>query len=151
MNNRFPGRVFRLPPRPQQLGELPSTPLDDNGALALNPPIGRPPNGRDYAALASPGAGSVALSANQSFWQSVIFTVGTTPLKIQDSLARKFLLIQNNSAANTIYVGFGWQPTALNSLVLQAGFGYEPFAYPVNEIWVTGSAAGSVGVMIFGT
>lgn len=142
------GRFFRVPPQRQGLGELPSTPLNENGALAVRPPLGVPPTG-NQSAPTGPGQSKI-LGDNQSTWQYVTFTAGLTPIKIQDLTYRKFFLIQNKSAAGTLYVGFGYQPNSGNGLVLPAGVGYEPFTYPINEIWVAASVAAVNGLLIFG-
>lgn len=141
------GRFFRVPPH--ALGELPSTPLNENGALAVNAPLGRPPTGNQSAPTGVPGQARI-LGDNQSSWQNVTFNAGIAPIKIQDLTYRKFFLIQNKSAVGTLYVGFGYQPNAGNALVLPAGVGYEPFTYPINEIWVSASVAGVAGLLIFG-
>jgi hypothetical protein len=117
--------------------------------LALRPPVGRPPTGNTSAPTQVPGESRI-LGDNQSSWQFITFTAGTTPIKIQDDTYRKFFLIQNKSAVGTLYVGFGYQPNAGNGLVLPAGVGYEPFAYPINEIWVAASVAGVSGLLIYG-
>jgi hypothetical protein len=142
----LPGRYFR---GNNGLGELPSTPLNENGALAVSPPIGRPPTGNLSAPTQVPGQARM-LGDNQSSWQFITFTVGTTPIKLQDFTYRKFFLIQNKSGIGTLYVGFGWQPNAGNGLVLPGGIGYEPFAYPVNEIWVVSDGPTVDGLMIYG-
>ena len=71
-------------------------------------------------------------------------------IRLQGQILRKFLVFQNLDAAGTLYIGFGWQPTAANSLTLGPGVGYEPFSYPVNEIYVLGSLAAVTGLLIFG-
>ena len=143
---QFPGRYFRG----GGLGELPSTPLNENGALALRPPEGRPPQGGGSAPTQQPGEFK-QLNENQSSWAFITFQVdGTTPIKLQADTYRKFWLIQNKSAAGTLYVGIGWVPNLGNGLVLPAGIGYEPFAYPTNEIWVLSDGPVVSGLMIYG-
>jgi hypothetical protein len=142
------GRFFKVN-RNGGMGELPSTPLNENGALLVQPPFGRPPTGNQSAPTQQPGEMKY-LGDNQSSWQAIQFTANTEPVKIQDYTYRKFFLIQNKSAAGTLYVGFGYSPNAGNGLVLPAGVGYEPFAYPINEIWVAASIAGVNGLLIFG-
>lgn len=141
------GRFFRDPRN--GMGELPSTPLNENGALAVNPPFGRPPVGGQSAPTQQPGEMRV-LGDNQSSWQFITFSVGPTPIKIQDWTYRKFFLIQNKSAAGTLFVGFGYEPNSGNGLVLPAGVGYEPFAYPVNEIYIASDGPVVSGLMIYG-
>lgn len=158
----FPGgRFFELPREalirnhrpvgvyPGNLGELPSTPLNENGALSVNPPIGRPPTGNQSAPTQVPGQSRI-LGDNQSSWQFITFTVDANPIKIQDLTYRKFFLIQNKSAVGTIYVGFGYNPNLGNGLVLPAGVGYEPFTYPINEIYVASSGPAVSGLLIYG-
>lgn len=148
------GRFFQLPPGairrgPAGLGELPSTPLSENGTLAVNPPFGRPPNGNLSAPTQTPGQARI-LGDNQSVWQYLTFNVDAAPIKLQDQTFRKFFLIQNNSAAGTLFIGFGWQPNAGNGLTLPAGVGYEPFSYPVNEIWIASDGPVVSGLMLYG-
>lgn len=159
--SQFPGRFFNLPPEalirgqrpvgvyPGGLGELPSTPLNENGVLSVNPPVGKPPTGNMTAPTQVPGQSRV-LGDNQSSWQFITFVAGVDAIKIQDLTYRKFFLIQNKSAAGTLYVGFGYQPNVSNGLVLPSGVGYEPFSYPINEIWVSASVPGVSGLLIFG-
>lgn len=143
------GRFFRVPPARQGLGELPSTALTENGVLSLNPPIGRPPTGNMSAPTQVPGQNRI-LGDNQSSWQFITFEVGAAPIKLQDLTYRKFFLIQNKSAAGTLFVGFGYQPNEGNGLVLPAGVGYEPYSYPINEIWVSSDGPTVSGLMIYG-
>ena len=131
------------------MGELPSTALNENGALAVNPPFGRPPTGNMSAPTQVPGQARI-LGDNQSVWAAITFKATATPQKIQDMTYRKFFLIQNNSGIGTLFVGFGWEPNAGNGLTLPAGVGYEPLAYPVNEIWVSTDGPDVDGLMIYG-
>ncbi len=133
---------------PRGLGELPDTALAEGGTLALRPPIGRPPVGNQSAPQQS--GGMRLLGDNQSSWQFVTFSVDATPIKIQDFTYRKFFLIQNKSGAGTLFVGFGYAPNQGNGLVLPAGVGYEPFNYPINEIWVASDGPVVSGLMIYG-
>ena len=145
------GRFFRLPPpgRNGGIGELPSTPLTENGALAVQPPYGRPPTGGVSAPTQVPGQSRI-LGDNQSSWQFITFSVGANPIKLQDMTYRKFFLIQNKSAVGTLFVGFGYEPNEGNGLVLPAGIGYEPFAYPINEIYIASDGPTVSGLMIYG-
>lgn len=142
------GRFFRTP-----LGELPTSALIERGEHGILPPVGVPPRGGDFAPASTPGAApiEVALSERQSNWQAIVFTAGVTGIKVQDFTYRKFFLIQNKSAVGTLYVGFGYEPNALNGIVLPAGVGFEPYSYPINDIWVLGTVAGMNGVLIYGT
>lgn len=134
-----------------RLGELPPpvAPLTRGGTLSVNPPVNLPPRGGAIAGTGEPGVFHT-LGANQSVWQSVTFTADIAPKKIQDYILRKFLLIQNKSTIGTIYVGFGYIPNASNGLVLPPGISYEPFSYPVNEIYVTSDINGVSGLLIYG-
>lgn len=144
----FPGRFFRVPV--QGLGELPGPLSSERGEYGVRPPYGVPPAANAYAPGVQPNAAPVELSERQSLWQQVVFTAGTSAVRVQEFMRRKFFLIQNKSAAGTLYVGFGWEPNALNGLVLPAGVGFEPYSYPINEIWVTGTLAGMNGLIIYG-
>ena len=126
------------------LGNLPD--YSDAGPRA---PVGVPPPA-GYIPAGGTGQPDQPIAVNQSFWQSQPFNVGLTALQIQPFLRRKFLLIQNKDAANTIYLGFGWIPTPGNGLVLAPGQSYEPYTYPVNEIWALSSGASTAGLIITG-
>lgn len=141
------GRFFRG--APPGLGELPTTALNENGALSVQAPYGRPPIGGQSAPTQQPGQSRI-LGDNQSVWQFITFSVGTNPIRIQEDTYRKFMLIQNKSAAGTLFVGFGYVPNEGNGLVLSAGVGYEPFTYPINEIWVASDGPTVSGLLIFG-
>lgn len=145
------GRFFRVPT--QGLNELPDSALLERGEYGIAPPLGVPPRAADYAPSSTPGRPpvDVSLSERQSNWQAIVFTAGTTAIKVQDFTYRKFFLIQNKSAVGTLYVGFGYEPNALNGIVLPAGVGFEPYSYPINDIWVLGTVAGMNGVLIYGT
>ena len=145
----FPGRYFRNQNLGRGLGELPDTPLSEGGALKLEPPINRPPQGNQSAPTQQPGT-LRELAFNQSSWQFITFSAGTTPIKLQDFLYRKYLILQNKSGAGTLYFGFGWQPNPGNGLVLGPGVGFEPYGYPTNEIWVSASVAATEGLIIYG-
>jgi hypothetical protein len=143
MNMR--GRNFRQ----GGMGELPSTALNENGSLAISPPFGRPPNG-NASAPTQPGMAARILGDNQSSWQFITFTAGVLPIKIQDSTYRKFFLIQNKSATATMFIGLGYQPNLGNGLVLVPGQSYEPFSYPINEIYVSCDSGTADGLFIYG-
>lgn len=135
----IPGRFIQN----SGMGNLPD--YSGNGPV---PPAGIPP--AISFDPAQSGQTPQALNDKQSYWQSLPFTVGVTPILIQTFLLRKFFLIQNKDAVNTIYVGFGWKPDVNNGLVLGPGVGYEPFSYPVNDIWVVASGANTIGLLITG-
>jgi hypothetical protein len=134
------------------LADLPGALSTERGESDQPAPFGQPPNASLYAPP-SPGAAAVQRldPTLQSNWAAITFVAGLVPIRIQDFLARKFFLIQNKSGIGTIFVGFGYQPTVDNGLVLDPGVGYEPFRYPVNDIWVAASVAGTKGVLIYGT
>ena len=134
----IPGRFFQ-----GGLGNLP-----DYSGNGPKPPVGIPPTAG--FSPAQTGQPNQALSDKQSYWQSLPFIVGIEPIILQPWLLRKFFVIQNKDPANTLFVGFGWKPDSVNGLVLGPGVGYEPFSYPVNEIWVSASGANTNGLLITG-
>lgn len=79
-------------------------------------------------------------------------TVGTTPVLIRPAEERTYLIVQNTSAANTLFVGIGYQPLitagGATGLQLNAGGGaYEPAVIPPQDIWLVGSGAGTAFVV----
>ena len=143
------GRFFRTGPG---LGEIPppNTPLGQGGALNVPPAVNLPPVGNAQAATQTPGEFR-QLGDNQSVWQAITFVGTIAPQQVQEYLYRKYFLIQNKSGAGTIFVGFGYVPTEKNGLVLPPGVGYEPYTYPVNEIYITSDVNGVEGLILFGT
>lgn len=136
--------------RRMNMGDLPEQLAQErNDGNLPPPPLGLPPNGGAQGVTQQ--RGNAPVSFDQSQWGFVTFRVGTEPLKIQDYMLRKFLLIQNKSLTGTIYVGFGYIPTALNALELLPQIGYEPFRYPTNEIYVVGTEPDIEGLLLFGT
>jgi len=141
------GRYFRVP-QATGLGELPSTPLKENGTLDLASPYGVPPVGNASAPQLQ--GGMRLLSENQSVWQFITFVARPGAVMLQSQTYRKFFLIQNKGSAGTIFVGFGYPPNQGNGLVLPPGVGYEPYTYPINEIYVASDGPDIDGLMIFG-
>lgn len=79
------------------------------------------------------------------------FSVGLAPFLLRERERRLYFLIQNNSSINTIFLGFDFQPTALNGIVLIPGAVYEPFEVPTNDLWVSASGADTVGLLVYAT
>lgn len=77
------------------------------------------------------------------------FTVGVEPLLIRTREDRTYLMIVNTSGAAAIYLGFDFQPTSLNGVILTAGGAYEPYQVPTNDIWIAASIAGATGTIIY--
>lgn len=137
--------------RGNHLGDLPMQNAAERGEAEPLAPFGLPPNGNEYAPPQVGGQGGQRLvNQNQSQWGFIVFEAGLTPIKVQDFTARKFMLIQNKSPTATIYLGFGYEPNALNGLVLTPGSAYEPFTYPTNEIYVTADEDGANGLLVYG-
>lgn len=63
---------------------------------------------------------------------------------------RSYLFIQNHDAANDMYVTFGVRASAANAVKIPAGGFYEPYNTPCNDVYVIGSAVGTVGMVIEG-
>jgi hypothetical protein len=133
------------------LGDLPTQNAIERGEAEPLAPFGFPPNGNEYMPPQVGGqGGNRAISQNQSQWGFIVFEAGTVAIKVQDFTARKFMLIQNKSPTATLYLGFGYEPNALNGLVLTPGSAYEPFTYPTNEIYVSSDEEGANGLLVFG-
>lgn len=81
-------------------------------------------------------------------FQSVVGVVGTVAILARPMEERTYIIIQNTSVANTLFVGVGYAPqntgTGITGLILAANGGnYEPAVIPQGDIWVLGSAAGT--------
>ena len=95
-----------------------------------------------------------AIQAKSVSFLTMPFVAGTDALIMRPAEKRGYLLIANQSAANTILIGFGAAPGAtglvpLNGLLLNPGGAYEPASVPTNEIWVIASAANTPVYLIF--
>lgn len=64
---------------------------------------------------------------------------------------RTYLIIQNKDAANKLYVGIGYVPTAGSGFVITAGGFYEPFRVPQQEIWLLADVAPVSGLILVAT
>lgn len=79
-------------------------------------------------------------------------SVGTTPILARAAEERTYVIIQNTSAANQLFVGVGYQPVntgaGVTGLILAANGGnFEPGVIPQQDIWLLGSAANTLFVM----
>ena len=79
------------------------------------------------------------------------FTVGIVPVTVRPSEERRYFFILNQSAAaQNLFVGFDSAPTgAATDFVIPAGSFFEPLKVPQNEIIFLGSAAGTVGTILY--
>lgn len=85
----------------------------------------------------------------QARFVPINFAAGIASNLLHSQQKRRYLFIQNTSAAGILYLGFGYAPTATTGLIIQPGGFYEPFQVPDNDIFVLGSAASVTGVMLF--
>lgn len=83
------------------------------------------------------------------------FTAGLAPILLRPAENRKYLFIQNQSAANIIGVSFGNEPGPVASapaaallIPINLGF-YEPIAVPQGEVWVNAAANGTPGILLY--
>jgi len=132
-----------------RLGDLPQQLADERGEGSIPPPLGIAPQGGAYGREGNGGQAPVVF--DQSQWSYITFVANIQPSLVQNSTLRKFLLIQNKNLTGTMYLGFGYQPTQINGLNLLPQTGYEPFRYPTNEIYVSASEDGVIGLLIYGT
>ena len=91
----------------------------------------------------------LAAVKRQSNFLSAPFIADLIGTRLRQYEDRTYFLIQNTSAVGIIYLGFGTQPTPLNSLALPPGAVYEPFEVPDNEIYILGSQNGVTGLIIY--
>lgn len=68
---------------------------------------------------------------------------------VPEQPGRYYCFILNNSAANRLFVGFDYEPTATNGVVLEVNLGfYEPWIVPTNAIYIAAAAANTAGICI---
>ena len=77
------------------------------------------------------------------------FTVGVVAITLRPEEHRRYFFIQNTHAANTLFLGLGFTPTAVQCVTIPAGGFYEPLCFPQNEIIVLGSGAGTTGAIVY--
>lgn len=77
--------------------------------------------------------------------------VGTTAINLlPQQQGRYYLLIVNTSAANRMFIGVDFIPSANLGLPLEIDFGFwEPLVVPDNEINVIGAGANTTGVCLY--
>lgn len=125
---------------------------------------GRDPNSQPRAPGRAPSYG-VAVRGNFSQFQfellnatngqvefiPIVGTVTTTtPILARPRENRTYCIIQNVSAAASLIVSFGYQPSSspVTGLVLAPNGGsYEPFKIPQGDIWLLGSGGTASFVM----
>jgi len=98
--------------------------------------------------LPEPWRSLIYASQRKGNFQSVVGTVGTTAILARPAENRTYIIIQNTSAANILFIGVGYQPTnngtAITGLILAANGGnFEPAVIPQEDIYVLGNAAGT--------
>lgn len=86
--------------------------------------------------------------------QSEFFQVPFTQDTIGDLLLnrenqRSYFLLQNTHSLGTMYIGFGFMPTAVTGLKLPPGAVYEPIQVPSNEIYIISDTADTTGICIY--
>lgn len=96
--------------------------------------------------LPEPWASLIWAAQRKGNFISLFGVVGTSPQLIRSSEERTYLIVQNTSAANQLFVGIGYAPvnngTSVTGLILAANGGnYEPSVIPQQDIWLLGSAA----------
>jgi hypothetical protein len=88
--------------------------------------------------------------------QQTYGTVGTQAVLVRKAEGRIYLLIQNTSLANQLFVAFGYAPSivaggATGFLLAPNGGSIEPKCIPQQDIWLLGSAAGTQFVLAAAT
>lgn len=83
------------------------------------------------------------------------FIVGLAPIRLRPAEPRRYMFIQNQSAVNQLVLGLGKPPGAAGLLpvdgliIFPNGGFYEPSVVPQKELWVVGSAANTIGMLIY--
>lgn len=77
------------------------------------------------------------------------FSVGAAATVIRPDESRRYFFIMNTHAAQGLFIGFGFAPTAATGVPLAAGIAYEPLKVPQNEIQLLGTGAATTGVIVY--
>ena len=88
-----------------------------------------------------------ATQRQATFLSQPFTTVANVPLLLRQKEDRTYFLIQN-TGANTLFMGFDFQPTATNGLNIGAGAFAEPYQVPTNDIWLMSTLA-TTGILIY--
>jgi len=85
-----------------------------------------------------------AIARQQNKFINLSFDYTLVPILLLRADFRTYLLIQNLSLANDLWIGFDTQPDPANSRGIRIAkeLAFEPGRIPQNDIWVIGSAAG---------
>ena len=75
------------------------------------------------------------------------FSVGAVATLVRPEEERRYFFIQNTHAANNLFLGIGFAPTAIYCIQIPALGFFEPLWVPKNEIWIAGSAAATTGAI----
>jgi hypothetical protein len=87
----------------------------------------------------------------RAYHQLQAINVGTTWVKARPEEPRTYLFIVNNDAVNNLFVAYGQLDGTTGSIAIGPGGFYEPWVCPINDLWIRGSAAGTVGVLSIAT
>ncbi|HJW55874.1 MAG TPA: hypothetical protein VJ577_11420 [Burkholderiaceae bacterium] len=72
------------------------------------------------------------------------------PILTRPSTKRTFLMIQNTHAGNSLYIGFGSQPSATLGIAIAPGGSLLLDAVVAqNDVYVSGSGAGTTGLLTY--
>lgn len=88
-----------------------------------------------------------ATKRQATFLMQAFTTVPNEPQLIRQREDRTYFLMQN-TGANTLFIGFDFQPSSLVGLNLASGAFAEPFQVPTNDIWVMSTLA-TTGILIY--
>ena len=83
-------------------------------------------------------------------------SVGLQAILVRPAERRTYLLLQNTSAANQLLFGIGMQPSLITGgftgfLLAPNGGSFEPQVIPQQDIWLLGSAAGTLFTIAIAT
>jgi hypothetical protein len=145
--DRLPDDLYVGPPPPTQ------TVLGPGGSTAVGPIS-------DLAVSFTSRLSPAAVNKFDDPWQRALLyaiqqkgnfqqtagTIGTAAQIIRKAESRIYLIIQNTSIANLLFVAFGYPPQVLTGgatgFQLNANGGnYEPKITPQQDVWVIGNAA----------
>lgn len=88
-----------------------------------------------------------ATKRQSTFLMQAFTTVPNVPQLIRQREDRTYFLLQN-TGANTLFVGFDFQPSATVGLNLTSGAFAEPFQVPTNDIWIMSNLV-TTGILIY--
>jgi hypothetical protein len=148
-DSRYPFPSYPESPiqrRTSNVLDLAANPLPNRGGASVAP-------GSMSPGMFPAGARGPMGSGLTGRFMAIPFLAGVAPITlVPEQPERFYLILINNSAANRIFVGFDYEPSATSGVILETNLGfYEPWIVPTNSVVVTAAGANTAGICLIAT